>query len=73
MDNKLSVEMPGVEYVVDGRGEKTAVLINLKKHGPLWEDVYDAYLVQRRSKEPRESLAQVEQLLARAHKRGVRA
>jgi hypothetical protein len=28
----------GVEVIVDGDGQKTAVLINLKKHGKIWED-----------------------------------
>ena len=31
----------GVEFVVDEDGEKKAVLIDLKKHGEVWEDFYD--------------------------------
>lgn len=61
--------MPGVEYVVDAQGQRRAVVIDLKKHGSLWEDLYDAYLVQRRRKEPREPLARVKRLLARSSKR----
>ena len=45
--------------------EFDAVLIDLKKHGALWEDLYDAYLVHARRREPRESLAQVKRLLQR--------
>jgi hypothetical protein len=65
MDTKHSVDMPGVEFLVNDRGEKRAVLIDLKKHGALWEDLYDAYLVHARRREPRESLAQVKRLLQR--------
>jgi hypothetical protein len=28
----------GIEFIIDGDGQKTAVLINLKKHGKIWED-----------------------------------
>jgi hypothetical protein len=73
MDSKHSVDMPGVEFLVNRRGQKRAVLIDLKKHGALWEDLYDAYLVQRRRREPRESLAQVKRLLQRPIKRRARA
>jgi hypothetical protein len=73
METKHSVEMPGVEFLVNDRGEKHAVLIDLKKHGALWEDLYDAYLVSARRREPRESLAQVKRLLQRSSKRRTRA
>ena len=73
MDTKHSVEMPGVEFLVNDRGERRAVLIDLKKHGALWEDLYDAYLVHARRREPRESLAQVKRLLQRSPKRRTRA
>ena len=42
---------------------RKAVLIDLEKHGPLWEDLYDAYVAQQRRNEPRESLAAVKKLL----------
>ncbi len=73
METKHSVEMPGVEFLVNNRGEKRAVLIDLKKHRALWEDLYDAYVVQSRRREPRESLAQVKRLLKRPTKRRTRA
>ena len=50
------MEIPGVEFVVDNAGRKRAVLIDLKRHRALWEDLYDAYLARKRRKEPRESL-----------------
>ena len=68
MDTKHSVEMPGVEFLVNDRGQRRAVLIDLRKHGALWEDLYDAYLVNARRREPRESLAQVKRLLQRSAK-----
>ena len=73
MDTKHSVDMPGVEFLVNDRGQKRAVLIDLKKHGALWEDLYDAYLVNARRREPRESLAQVKRLISRPVKRRSRA
>ncbi|MGH8134178.1 MAG: hypothetical protein ACRETP_13280 [Steroidobacteraceae bacterium] len=73
METKHSVEMPGVEFLLNDRGEKRAVLIDLKKHRALWEDLYDAYLVHARRREPRESLAQVRRLLQRTSKRRTRA
>ena len=73
METKHSVEIPGVEFLVDDRGEKRAVLIDLKKHRALWEDLYDAYVVHARRREPRESLAQVKRLLQRPAKRRTRA
>lgn len=49
----------GIQFVVDGSGRKTAVQIDLKKQGRLWEDFYDRALTKRRAAEPRESLASV--------------
>ena len=63
------MNMPGIEFVVDSDGHKKAVLIDLKKHKRLWEDIYDAYLAQRRSHEPRESLATVKRLVQGVRKR----
>jgi len=51
--------MNGVRFIVDSQGKKTAVLIDLKRCGPLWEDLYDNWLAQKRKKEPRETLQSV--------------
>jgi hypothetical protein len=51
--------MHGVQYVTDEQGEKTAVLIDLKKNGDLWEDFYDVAVTKKREREPRESLESV--------------
>jgi PHD/YefM family antitoxin component YafN of YafNO toxin-antitoxin module len=51
--------MKGIEYVVDDRGEKKAVLIDLSRFGELWEDFYDSLLAEARKDEPRETLEEV--------------
>jgi hypothetical protein len=51
--------MSGISFVTDEQGRKKAVMIDLKKHGRLWEDVYDAWVCESRKKEPRESLESV--------------
>lgn len=54
----------GVQFVVDHSGRKTAVQIDLKKQGRLWEDFYDRALVKQRASEPRESLEAVKKRLS---------
>ena len=51
--------MKGIRFVVDDKGKKTAVLIDLKEHGDLWEDFYDKLIARSRDDEPRESLESV--------------
>ena len=55
--------MQGINYVTNEDGKRVAVLIDLKKHGDLWEDFYDGLTAKRRKSEPRESLADVKKLL----------
>ena len=47
--------MSGVQFIVDSRGRKTGVVLDLKKHGRLWEDIYDNWLAEKRKHEPRET------------------
>lgn len=49
----------GVEFIIDDKGKKKAVLIDLKKYGEVWEDFYDTLRVKERESEPRESLEEV--------------
>ena len=56
--------MKGVEFVVNDAGTKKAVIIDLKKHGELWEDFYDTLLAKERKGEPRESLEDVKKKIA---------
>jgi hypothetical protein len=51
--------MKGVEYVIDDKGKKKAVVIDLETHRDLWEDFCDVLKVRERENEPRESLASV--------------
>ncbi|HLF74123.1 MAG TPA: hypothetical protein VI524_07250 [Anaerolineales bacterium] len=55
--------MEGIRFVINERGEKTAVQIDLKKHGDLWEDIYDTLVAQDRAEEPRETLDEVKKRL----------
>jgi hypothetical protein len=48
--------MSGISYVLNEEGDKTAVLIDLKRHGRLWEDFRDGLVVESRKHEPRVSL-----------------
>ena len=63
--------MKGVQFLVDDRGNKSAVLIDLKKNGELWEDFYDLAVARSREREPRESLKSVKaRLLTRRRTHG---
>ncbi len=64
--------MPEIEFLDDRKGRRKAVLIDLKKHKHLWEDLYDAYLAHRRRGEPRESLATEKRLIEAKAKRKAR-
>ena len=55
--------MSGIEYLIDERGKKKAVVIDLRKHARLWEDFYDALVASTRKDEPRESLESVRRRL----------
>jgi hypothetical protein len=73
MSNKTREDIPGIAFVVDSRGRRKSVLIDLEQHGSLWEDLYDAYVAQQRRAEPRESLAKVKRLLQSPARRRGRA
>ncbi len=60
--------MSGIEDLVDKRGRKAPVAINLSQHRRLWEDFQDALLAPNRKSEPRESLTAVKQALLRQRK-----
>ncbi|HNT88026.1 MAG TPA: hypothetical protein PKL84_09190 [Candidatus Hydrogenedentes bacterium] len=64
--------MKGVQFLVDEQGNKTAVLIDLKRHADLWEDIYDRALAASRAGEPRETLASVKKRLEQSRKRAAR-
>ena len=45
--------MKGVQFVSDETGKRTGVLLYLRRHKELWEDVYDALVAESRQHEPR--------------------
>ncbi len=57
------VSMSGITFMVDERGQKTAAVIDLRKHEQLWEDFYDTLLAKSRAREPRERLVSIERRL----------
>lgn len=57
--------MKGIQFLVDATGEKKSVLIDLKTHGEVWEDIYDSIIARERADEPRESLETVRKRLCR--------
>jgi hypothetical protein len=64
----LEKKMKGIRFLVDDKGEPEAVVLDLKKHGRLWEDFQDLLISQQRLKEPRVSWAGVN---ARLRKKGL--
>jgi hypothetical protein len=55
----------GVQLVVNEKGQKPEVVIDLREYKEIWEDFYDAALARTRRREPRESLATVKRRLRR--------
>ena len=60
--------LEGIQFVTNAEGERTAVLIDLKRYGELWEDFYDALIAHQRVDEPRESLESVREALEKKGK-----
>ncbi len=62
--------MKGVQFLADSEGRRTAVLIDLKRHRRIWEDLYDAMVAESRRDEPRVAWEDVKRhLRARRRKR----
>ena len=51
--------MTGIQFITDEAGQKTAVVIDLKKHKDLWEDLQDVLVSRSRRHEKRIPLAAV--------------
>ncbi len=61
----------GVQFVSDTSGRKTAVLLDLKRHGQIWEDIYDTMIAESRKAEPRVAWEDVKKRLrAKRGRRG---
>ena len=60
------MEIKGVQFLSDQKGQKTGVLIDLKRHRRIWEDLYDAMMAESRKGEPRVAWEAVKKRLKRA-------
>jgi hypothetical protein len=60
--------MSGIQFVTDEKGRKVAVLIDLKKHRELWEDIEDVLLSRSRQHEKRIPLDKVKASLIKSGK-----
>lgn len=47
-----NITLKGVQYLVDGSGKRTAVVISLEEWGEIWEDFFDALVSESRKDEP---------------------
>lgn len=65
MGKSASVALKGVQFLVNERGKRTAVVIDLRKHSKLWEDIYDTAVARQRENEPRETLESVKKRVRR--------
>ena len=54
--------------MVDEKGRKTGVVIDLRKNPELWEDLFDRALARKRRREPRETFESVKRRLIKAEK-----
>lgn len=61
--------MDGIKFIVDEKGKKTAVIIDLEKYGELWEDFCDYLICLERKNEPTVSLDEAEKELGQVRKR----
>ena len=60
--------MKGIGYLVDESGNRTGVILDLRTHARLWEDIHDRLLIAARRSDPRISLDKVRQRLGQARK-----
>ena len=60
--------MNGIQYLMDEKGRKVAVQIDLKKHRELWEDIEDVLVSRSRRQEKRIPLHKVRANLVKSGK-----
>ena len=60
--------MTGIQFITDDKGRKTAAVIDLKKHGELWEDFQDLLVSRSRQKQKRTPLSKVKARLIATNK-----
>jgi len=64
----MAPSIRGLKYLVDAKGRRTAVQIDLRANGAFWEDILDVAIARQRAAEPTESLAAVRHRLQKAGK-----
>jgi hypothetical protein len=62
--------MNGIWFLIDRKGRKVAVQIDLRKHGAVWEDFYDGMISERRKKEKGISFETVKARLVGRRRKG---
>lgn len=60
--------LEGIQFVTDGSGKRTAVMLDLERYGELWEDIYDVLIAGEREDEDRIPLDDVRKMLVAAGK-----
>jgi hypothetical protein len=60
--------MTGIQFITDKTGQKTAVVIDLKKHKALWDDLEDVLVSRSRRHEKRILLVKVKADLVKSGK-----
>jgi len=58
----------GIQFITDGKGRKTAAIIDLRKHKTLWQDIEDVLVSRSRRHEKRIPLAKVKAELIKSGK-----
>jgi hypothetical protein len=64
----MAPSIRGLKYLVDAKGRRTAVQIDLRANRAFWEDILDVAVARQRSTEPTESLDAVRRRLQKAGK-----
>lgn len=54
--------MTGIQFVTDGRGRRVAVQIDLKKHGVIWQDIWDGLISESRREEKGSHTSNIERI-----------
>ncbi len=45
-------KLPGITYTVDEQNDRAVLVLDLKLHRELWEDLFDAILAEMSRKDP---------------------
>jgi len=59
----------GIRFLSDDAGTRTAVVIDLRQHRRVWEDMYDVIVAESRKHEPRIPWEAVKRRLRSGRKR----